>query len=173
MASRRDFLLLAAVGTLAAAGGAYLATGRFPGIDTGVAGLLDVPVRDLDGRLRRIVEWKGRILVCNFWATWCAPCREEIPALGRLRAKFSSKGLEIVGIAIDQAAKVAEFVKVLEIAYPVLLADPGALERMKKLGNPGGGLPFTVVLDRQGNLVHRQLGPITEADFERRLASIV
>ena len=173
MASRREALTLVAVGALATAAGAYFAPSLPPDADTaGVTGLLDAPVRDLEGRLRRVVEWKGRVLVCNFWATWCAPCREEIPALGRLRAKMSPKGVEIVGIAIDQAVNVVNFVKELDIRYPVLLADEGGIELMRRLGNKGGGLPFTVILDRKGTLNYRKLGPIAEADLEERLASI-
>ena len=173
MASRREALTLVAVGALATAAGAYFAQGLPPDADTaGVAGLLDAPVRDLEGRPRRVVEWKGRVLVCNFWATWCAPCREEIPALGRLRAKMSAKGVEIVGIAIDQVVKVASVVKELEILYPVLLAEHGGIELMRGLGNTAGGLPFTVILDRNGKLVYRKLGQIVEAELEGRLASI-
>ena len=174
MASRRDALVLVTVGAAAAAAGWYFGPGlrRDPdGAD--VAALLAAPLRDLEGRPRSVLEWKGQVLVCNFWATWCAPCREEIPALSRVRAKTSSKGVEIVGIAIDKVANVADFARELKIEYPILIADAGAIDLMRRLGNSAGGLPFTVVLDRVGKLAHRKLGAISEAELEARLASIV
>ena len=85
---------------------------------------------------------------------------------------MSAKGVEIVGIAIDQVVKVASVVKELEILYPVLLAEHGGIELMRGLGNTAGGLPFTVILDRNGKLVYRKLGQIVEAELEGRLASI-
>ena len=174
MASRREALVLVAVGAAAAAAGAYFAPGLYPDQDAaGVAELLAAQVRDLQGRQRRMQEWKGQVLICNFWATWCAPCREEIPALLRLRAKLSSKGVEIIGIAIDQVANVVQFVKELKIVYPVVIGDADSFEMMRRLGNSAGGLPFTVILDRDGRLAYRKLGQITEADLETRLASII
>jgi thiol-disulfide isomerase/thioredoxin len=174
MASRREALVLVAVGAAAAAAGWYF--GPRLGSDedaAGVAALLAAPMRDLEGHPRSLLEWKGQVLVCNFWATWCAPCREEIPALARIRAKMSAKRVEIVGIAIDQASNVADFIKELGIVYPVVLADAGSIDLMRRLGNSAGGLPFTVVLDRAGKLTYRRLGTITEAELEGRLASIV
>jgi thiol-disulfide isomerase/thioredoxin len=174
MASRRQALVLVAVGAVAAAAGWYVGPRLQKNADVdGVAALLAAPMRDLEGRSRSVLEWKGRVLVCNFWATWCAPCREEIPALGRIRSRMSLKGVEIVGIAIDQASKVADFAKQLDIVYPILVADPGSIELMGRLGNSAGGLPFTVVLDRGGKLAYRKLGSIAEAEFEARIASIV
>jgi thiol-disulfide isomerase/thioredoxin len=174
MASRRQALVLAAVGAVAAAAGWYIGPRLHRGADVdAVAALLVAPMRDLEGRSRGVLEWKGQVLVCNFWATWCAPCREEIPALGRIRARMSSKGVEIVGIAIDQASNVAVFARELGIVYPVLMADAGSIELMRRLGNSAGGLPFTVVLDRGGKLAYRKLGSINEVDFEARIASIV
>jgi peroxiredoxin len=86
---------------------------------------------------------------------------------------MSAKNIEIVGIAIDQAANVADFVKELQIAYPVVLADASSIDLMRRLGNTAGGLPFTVVLDRAGKLIFRRLGTITEVELEGRLASII
>ena len=173
MASRRDTLLMIAVGAAAGAAGGYFGLRLQTAPDAAdVAALLVAPLRDLEGRTRSVLEWKGLVLVCNFWATWCAPCREEIPVLGRIRAKLSSKRVEILGIAVDQASNVAEFVKELKIAYPVVLADANSIELMRRLGNTAGGLPFTVILDRNGKLAYRKLGSITESELERNLVSI-
>ena len=177
MASRRNTLLMIAVGTAAAAVGWYFGPRLQPALDASdvaadVAALLAAPLQDLEGRTRSVLEWKGQVLVCNFWATWCAPCREEIPALGRIRAKLSSKRVEILGIAVDNASNVADYVRELKILYPVVLADANSIELMRRLGNSAGGLPFTVILDREAKLVYRKLGSITESELEENIASI-
>lgn len=168
MADRREILVLLGVGAAAAAAGVLFGPGLS---DTpGAADALrSATLTDLAGKTRRLSEWDGRILVVNFWATWCPPCREEIPALVRVRDKLQASGVEFVGIAIDQAAKVVEFARNVQISYPLLLADAGGLELMRKLGNPSGGLPFTMVLDRKGAIAHRNLGAVTQQTMEDQL----
>src|SRR5205807_7103051 len=136
---------------------------------SGAADLLATPFRDLSGARRTLWEWRGRVVLCNFWATWCAPCREEIPMLVAVRGVFAAKGAEIVGIGIDQASKIDEFAKAYGITYPVLIADARAMELMSRLGNGPGGLPYTVVLDRLGAVAHRRLGALTRAELEKVL----
>src|SRR5438552_8526997 len=114
---------------------------------SGAADLLAAPFRDLSGARRTLRECRGRVLLCNFWATWCAPCREEIPMLVAVRGVFAAKGAEIVGIGIDQAAKVEEFARTYGVTYPVLIAEPDTIELMRRLGDTLGGLPYTVVVN--------------------------
>jgi len=170
--SRREWLAAAGIGLGAATLGAVLAP-RLLNSDGGAAQLLSIELRDRAGRVRRIAEWRGKVVVCNFWATWCAPCREEIPMLVSLRDKYVSNGLEIAGIAIDTADKIAEFTKTVKISYPVLIAPAAGLDLMRTLGNTAGGLPFTVVLDRQGTLAHRKLGLLHREALEPVLAELL
>jgi len=158
---RREALILGGAGIAAAAAG-FLAGPALLRLGAGGEGeiLRMASFPDLDGRVRRLSEWQGKILVCNFWATWCAPCREEIPLLVAARQKYVPSGVEIVGIAIDNAAKVLEFSASFKISYPILLAD-----LMRKLGNDTGGLPYTVVADRAGTLVRRKLGALKEGEL--------
>ena len=121
---------------------------------------------DLAGRTRQLTEWRGKVLVCNFWATWCAPCREEIPLLMAAREKYALSGVEIVGIALDNAVKVREFSLTYRISYPILLAEADGLDLMRKMGNSSGGLPYTVFANRKGVLVHRKLGALKPGDVE-------
>jgi thiol-disulfide isomerase/thioredoxin len=169
---RREALILGGVGLAAALAGVVLGPMLLQS-QSGAAGLLSAPFTDLAGRTRRVAEWKGRVLVCNFWATWCAPCREEIPLLSAAREKFAPNGVEILGIAIDVAAKVQEFVKSVAIGYPVLLAGGEGLDVMRDLGNPSGALPFTVILDRDGALAHRKLGLLKRPDLEAVLTRLI
>ena len=177
---RREALILGAAGLAAAAAGFLLgpvllqSTGGGAGEGTAGANsaLRSASFVDLAGRPRRLNEWQGRILVCNFWATWCLPCREEIPLLMAARAKFSPSNVEIVGIAIDNAAKVREFSTSFNISYPILLAEADGLELMRKLGNSAGGLPYTVIANRQGSVVHRKLGAFHRNDLDAILGPL-
>jgi len=164
---RREALILGGAGLAAAAAGflAGPALLRFGG-NREEGALAQASFKDLEGQPRRLAEWRGRVLVCNFWATWCAPCREEIPLLIATRQKYGSSGVEIVGIAIDNADKVREFSTSFNISYPVLLAEAGGLDLMRQLGNTGGGLPYTVIADRRGSPVHRKLGALKQAELD-------
>ena len=132
----------------------------------GASLLANAQVTDLAGKQRNLNEWQGRILVLNFWATWCEPCREEIPAFMKVREKMFRSGVEFVGIAIDQAVKVAHFAKTVGVNYPLLLAGGDGLDLMRKLGNPSGGVPFTVVFDQAGGGRFCTLGALSGPEFE-------
>ena len=182
---RREALILGTAGVAAAAAGFLVgpmllrsttgeggAGSREGGNAGGNAELRSATFVDLVGKRRKLDEWQGRILICNFWATWCAPCREEIPLLMAAREKYASSGLEIVGIAIDNASKVREFTASFKISYPIFLAEADGLDLMRKLGNSIGGLPYTVVADRQGSVLHRKLGAFHQGDLDAILGPL-
>lgn len=167
-------MILSAVGAAAAAAGLLIGARIIaPSDDTAAGALRSARLTDLDGKSRSLREWDGRVLVCNFWATWCPPCREEIPILMTARDKLRGSGVEFIGIAIDQADKVAEFVRKIKISYPVLLADAAGIELVRKLGNPTGGLPFTLILDKQGAIGHRHIGIVTQQGIEAQVATVL
>jgi thiol-disulfide isomerase/thioredoxin len=121
----------------------------------------------LDDKPVAMQQFRGRPLAVNFWARWCTPCREEIPDFVRARAKFKGKGMEVIGIAIeDKAAPVADFAKAYEMSYPVILAGDKGIALMQAMGNKRAGLPFTVVVDRQGKVVASKLGPMKAPEIE-------
>ncbi len=157
---RREALALAGVALAAAAAGFVLGPRLLQRDPDEAASIAAARFQDLTGTTRSLSEWHGRIVLLNFWATWCAPCREEIPMLMELRSEYSPFGVEVVGIAIDMAAKVSDYVRQMQIDYPILLAEAGGLDLMRKLGNTAGGLPYTVLLDRRGNPVRRKLGAL-------------
>lgn len=136
-------------------------------------GLMTARLPDIDGRPQALEQWRGKVLVVNFWATWCAPCRQEIPAFIRVQEKWAARGLQIVGIAIDEKDKVRPYTAELKITYPILLGGLDGIELARQAGNRLGGLPFTVVFDRQGGAVHSQLGAINQEKLEALLEPLL
>jgi thiol-disulfide isomerase/thioredoxin len=128
--------------------------------------LPDFSLPDLDGIARRLSDWKGRALVVNFWATWCEPCRREIPLLESLRREHARQGLEVIGIAVDYRDPVLKFARQMGIDYPVLVGDKGGLEAVTAFGMDTV-LPFSVFADRRGRIVALKVGELhrDEADF--------
>ena len=172
MAPGRRNLLLGAVALVAAAAGGAVATSRLRQ-DSGGKELLSSSFPDLSGRRRRLSEWGGRPILCNFWATWCAPCREELPLLEAASRENASIGLQIVGIAIDNAANVTKYLKEVQVGYPVLIAEGSAINLMRVLGNPNGVLPFSVAVDGAGRLRQRKVGAYSAQELRSDLAALL
>lgn len=120
---------------------------------------------DLQGRAQSLGQWDRKLLVLNFWATWCGPCKEEIPILKNLQAKFGDRGLQLVGIAADSSVNVANFAQNANFNYPVLVDESGAIEFSRRLGNRLGLLPHTVVLRPGGEVIYNKLGAISESEL--------
>ena len=134
--------------------------------DAPVAALLGLSLPDVDGREQRLDQWKGKVLVVNFWATWCEPCRKEMPDFVQAQADSGGKGLQFVGIAIDQPDKIRQFSTELKLNYPSLIGGYGALELSKTFGNELMALPFTLILDRDGKVAYAQMGPLKPGNLE-------
>ena len=123
------------------------------------AELPDFALPDLGGTPHRLSDWRGRTLLINFWATWCEPCRREIPLLDTIRRENADKNLEIIGIAVDHEDSVRKMVKDLGIAYPVLVGEKGGLAAVSAFGMDTV-LPFTVFADPQGRIVTLKVGEL-------------
>lgn len=134
--------------------------------------LFAATLSNLDDKPAALAAWKGKPLIVNFWARWCGPCRAEIPELSKLRAAYKGKGLEVIGIAIeDKPEPVRDFAKAYDMDYPVVLAKDQGIALMQALGNSKGGLPFTIAVDRKGEIVTRKLGAIKPAELEAAAAA--
>ena len=173
--SSRAVAATAAVAALALAAGLYFGIEQRAGAPdpAAVSALTSVDLPDLAGSRATLERWRGKVIVVNFWASWCPPCREEIPGLVRIQQKFAANGLQVVGIAVDSVDKSRQAAGEMGISYPVLVAEVQIIDVTRRLGNRAGGLPFTVVLDRQGRLVTTHLGLLSEAQLERLVTPLL
>jgi thiol-disulfide isomerase/thioredoxin len=134
--------------------------------------LASARLSDVEGRPLALDQWKGKTLVINFWATWCAPCREEMPELSQLQSQYEAKNVQFVGIAVDSAANVAQFSKIHQIGYPLLVGGTDAIALSQELGNSVSALPFTIVLDPRGKVRLQKLGRISSQELAATLDTI-
>ncbi|RPH40954.1 MAG: TlpA family protein disulfide reductase [Burkholderiales bacterium] len=161
--SRRAWLAGGGLAAVAAGLGAWVGWRRLEPVaaaDDAVTLLLSQSLPDAAGQPLALARFTGRPLVVNFWATWCPPCVEEMPELSALHAELAPKGLGMIGIGIDSAAKIADFSAKNPVSYPLVVAGMGGSELARRFGNPSGALPFTVLVNREGQIAHRLLGRV-------------
>jgi thiol-disulfide isomerase/thioredoxin len=123
----------------------------------------------LDGGELAVAPWRGQRLLVNFWATWCPPCVKELPEINQFYNEAKGRGWQVLALAVDQLDPVKGFLQKTPLDFPVALAGPQGLGLVRELGNPAGGLPFSVAFDETGELNWRRLGVTTLADL-RELA---
>ena len=168
----RANLLIVAIAIFGAALGLYVGTSfntphvAAPALRPGER-LTDLQLPDAAGQNRRLSDWNGKLVLVNFWATWCGPCREEMPLLDRTHRELGSKGLEIVGIAVDDADEVAAFLKESPVNYPILVG--GNNDTLYKFGDASGVLPYSVLIGREGKLLAQRAGSFSESGLTRWL----
>lgn len=146
-------------------------------VDRGVTALKvgdqrdDISLPDASGKPQSLAQWDGKLVLINFWASWCGPCREEMPMLDSSRAKYAERGLEVVGIAIEDAAAANRFLEQFPVSYPILINDPtlGA-DLSIRYGNSRNVLPFNVLIGRDGRIVAQRLGNFDQAGLDAWLA---
>ena len=169
--SGRERRWIVGVALAALAAGALLAVRHF---STGGSGAsADVffaqSFKTLDGELESMERWKGRTVVLNFWATWCAPCVEEMPDLQRLHGEYERRGITVVGLGIDSPSALRRFRDEHKLTLPLYAGGAGGTELGRSLGNGSGALPFTVVVDARGRIVWSHLGQIRPVELKRVL----
>lgn len=157
----------------AAASIAFLALGALAGGNAQADGMpsaapfFALDMSTADDKPLALGSLRGKPLIVNFWARWCGPCRQEIPELAKVRAKYKARGVEVLGLGLeDKPEAVREFAKAYDMDYPVLLTKDKGIALMQALGNAKAGLPFTLAVDRQGRIVYRKLGGMQKADIE-------
>ncbi len=159
---KRRWLLAATAGAALAlgAGVALWRETRRGGSAADADPLFATTFADADGMSRPLAQWRGTLLVVNFWATWCAPCVEEMPALNRVRDEYRGRGVDVIGIGIDSADKIRAFRDQLGLGLPLLVAGAGGSELARALGNVAGVLPYTILVTPSGAIEQRRVGQI-------------
>lgn len=170
MTGRRILLVLACAALVGL--GAWFGLQRYavdPRQD-GVAGLYTRRWPDLTGKAVGLADFPGQTIVLNFWATWCAPCVEEMPEFSKVQTELAGKGVQFIGLAIDRADNVEKFVRKIPVAYPLLIADLNSFDLLRSLGDNAQALPFTLILgaDRRVHAAH--LGRLPEPELRALLA---
>jgi thiol-disulfide isomerase/thioredoxin len=136
------------------------------------ATLPDFTLGDLEGKPRSIRSWPGKSMIVNFWATWCAPCRREIPLLRDLQKQHGAEGFQVVGVAVDLREDVVKYAKDMGIDYPILTGEQDGLDAVMKFGQGSIGFPFTVFTDQQGRVVMFHLGEIKPEQADVLLGAV-
>ena len=129
-------------------------------------------LNNTDGKTQDFAQWRGKTLVINFWATWCPPCREEMPEFSRLQTKYAAKGVQFIGIALDTSVNVRNYSNQHPASYPLIVADADGAELTRKMGNSSLALPYTVVIDSKDKPQLTRLGRISEQELDALLLKI-
>jgi thiol-disulfide isomerase/thioredoxin len=180
MSSPYKTLLLVSTAILALVGGYWLAQStRAPETTAentpayGGGEMIDFRLPDLDGKTRALEDWRGRVIVLNFWATWCPPCREEIPLFIALQKKHAADGLQVIGVAVDNKASVLAYRQSAGINYPILMGGDNAMEVAAKYGDRMNSLPYSVIISRGGSITTRKLGAFDEVELNGRILPLL
>ena len=162
MKPQRLLLILAGLAALIA-GLAVQRFGQDWSVPAGHAMPVEFSLPDTAGRMQAVSQWRGKVLVINFWATWCPPCLQELPEFIRLQNEYGPRGLQFIGVAIDEPQPVSDFALRLGVNYPMLLAGDTGIGLSQRLGNVLSAVPFTVIVNRAGLAEHVQPGEISRA----------
>ena len=130
-------------------------------------------LKDLEDKVRHAKEWDGKVLLINFWATWCPPCIREIPAFVELHETYKDKGFEIIGIAIDTRQSVIDFIDPMGVEYPILLGEEAGIKLSQAYGNRLGVLPYSIIVDRKGKIVSTHRNELTFEMVEKEIKPLL
>jgi thiol-disulfide isomerase/thioredoxin len=171
----KKILVFVTIAILSAVFGAYVSAKKQPSVKSdspAVESLMKANLPDTHGQTHALSEWRGKVLLVNFWATWCPPCVEEMPELVDLQNSSEIKNLQIVGIGVDSPSNIQQFTKKYLISYPILVAGMEGTEIARALGNQAGGLPFTVLLDSEGRVRQTYLGRLNMNQVKTDLGNL-
>ena len=141
--------------------------------NTSTASLFTSIINDSEGKPQSLKQFENKIIVLNFWATWCEPCREEMPELSNFYTENSSKNVVVIGIAIDEAKAVKSYLKKTKVMYPILVDEDKGVILSKNLGNNQGILPYTVIINSNGSVQKTIFGRIHKDQLDATLKPLL
>jgi len=158
---QQNTILIFFVSALALVGGIFVQTLSVKNETNTAIPALEINLPDITGKQRSISEWQGKIQIINFWATWCPPCLKEIPEFIKLQAEYKDKNVQFIGIAIEDQAAVEQYLKTIAVNYPMLIAGDEGISLSQQLGNIVNAVPFTLIVNQHGQIIHRQPGELS------------
>ena len=172
--NRRQVIIIVAISLLALLGGVLTSQWIYktglasdPAVKAFFANSWQTP----DGKTVNTQDWQGKVLVVNFWASWCPPCVEEMPALDKLQQEFLQQNVLFVGIGIDSPSNIREFLSKTPVSYPIVIGGLEGSNLSKQLGNSQGALPYTIIINAKGKASYSKLGKISEDDIRSAIKS--
>ncbi len=135
--------------------------------------LTEFTLADLAGKHHNISEWKEKIRILNFWASWCPPCLKEIPEFIKIQDEFAEQGIQFIGIAVEDKHSVAEYIKSNPVNYPILIAGDAGIALSRQLGNAVNTVPFTLIVNRNNQIIYRQAGEMSRAKMLELIKAIL
>ena len=173
---RRQWMMIGGISVLALVAGIFSShwisqTGLAS--DPSIKAFFANPWKTPDGKSANIDDWRGKVLVVNFWASWCPPCVEEMPTLDKIAQEYASKNVLIVGIGIDSPSNIRQFLEKTPVSYPIMIGGLDGSALAKQMGNAQGALPYTVIINAKGKSVFTKLGKISEEELKKAVNSAI
>ena len=174
--NRRQWLMIGGISVLALVAGIFSShwisqTGLAS--DPSIKAFFANPWKTPDGKSANSDDWRGKVLVVNFWASWCPPCVEEMPTLDKIAQEYASKNVLIVGIGIDSPSNIRQFLEKTPVSYPIMIGGLDGSALAKQMGNAQGALPYTVIINAKGKSVFTKLGKISEEELKKAINSAI
>ena len=171
---RRQWIIITLISLLALLAGVFSShwiskTGLAS--DPAIKAFFANPWQTADGKSVKTEAWQGKVLVVNFWASWCPPCVEEMPTLDKLQQEFLKKNVLFVGIGIDSPSNIREFLEKTPVSYPIMIGGLQGSNLSKQMGNSQGALPYTIIINAKGKASYSKLGKISEDEIRNAIKS--
>ncbi|MCW1964965.1 TlpA disulfide reductase family protein [Polynucleobacter sp.] len=174
--NRRQWMMIGGISVLALVAGilsSHWISQTGLASDPSIKAFFANPWKTPDGKSANSDDWRGKVLVVNFWASWCPPCVEEMPTLDKIAQEYASKNVLIVGIGIDSPSNIRQFLEKTPVSYPIMIGGLDGSALAKQMGNAQGALPYTVIINAKGKSVFTKLGKISEEELKKAINSAI